>query len=162
MSAIYIPPRVELNLITSFVTYSNIDRIVITIIYNYNFFIHRYAVYLLYKKITRLINMFDVQIAISKCKILRDSSRCGQRREINLMRNVGKIWKFRIFRIKMDWILENIFWRMNIGISRPTSSSNTRSVARKHRLYRRKNSPRNLGMPVATRGGKEFNSSRIP
>lgn len=49
MSAVYIPPRVELNLITSFVTYSNIDRIVITIIYNYKFFIHRYAVYLSYK-----------------------------------------------------------------------------------------------------------------
>lgn len=159
MSAVYIPPRVELNLITSFVTYSNIDRIVIAIIYNYNFFIHRYTVYLLYK---------NNSINCTKCKILRDSSRCGQRRirEINLIRNVGKIWKFRIFRIKMDWILENIFWRMNIGISRPTSSSNTRSVARKHfhsdRLYRRKNSPRNLGMSIATRGGKEFNSSRIP
>lgn len=75
MSAVYIPPRVELNLITSFVTYSNIDRIVITIIYNYNFFIHRYAVYLLYKKITRLINMFDVQIAQSAkyCAIIQDA-----------------------------------------------------------------------------------------
>lgn len=34
--------------------------------------------------------------------------------------------------VKIDWILENIFWRMNIRISRRTSSSNTRSVARKY------------------------------
>lgn len=34
--------------------------------------------------------------------------------------------------VKIDWILENIFWRMNIRISRRTSFSNTRSVARKY------------------------------